>query len=155
MSTPLAAAPFDSDPHSPRALWNNAVFTLVLEVLLVGPYLLFAITRGDLKGLLAPLIGTLMIAPLLLRLAAPKLMLALVTGAGLLHMLVFDTPTLAILAVPVAVYSFARWVDGSQSRVVLVIGAVAAVLGPIQWTKMFTPAAESSTLTMFTLMAIV
>lgn len=43
------------------------------------------------------------------------------------------TPTVGILVVPLASYTVARWVPGRRARIVVVLGAIGAVLGPLRW----------------------
>ncbi len=43
------------------------------------------------------------------------------------------TPAVGILVVPLASYTVARWVPGRRARMVVVLGAIGAVLGPLRW----------------------
>ncbi|WP_232547109.1 sensor histidine kinase [Propioniciclava soli] len=74
-----------------------------------------------------------MLLPLTLRRHAPLLMLALVSVAGALHLVLLDVPSPSLIAVPIVAYSVARWVPGHASRSVLVIGTFASLLGPMRW----------------------
>lgn len=78
-------------------------------------------------------VAVLMIAPLALRSHHPQLMLALTTLGGIGHMLVANGPLPCLVVVPLVVYAVAREVDAKGSRSALVVGLVAAVIGPVQW----------------------
>ena len=117
-------------PHPDHALEasafrQNALLVGVAAIIIGLPYLAAAMPGAFLTG-------EMMLAGLLWRRANPRLMLLVVTLAGVLQMLVVNWPTLFLVAIPIAVYSDARWVDG-QPRLVLVIGVVASVLGPLSW----------------------
>lgn len=77
-----------------------------------------------------------LVLPLALRRASPMLMTAMMGLAGMGQIILLPTPTWAILAVPIACYSVARWVDGRESRWVVVLGGLGSVLGPLRWTTM-------------------
>ena len=78
--------------------------------------------------------GLLMIAPVVLRRHSPLLMLAGVALVGLLQMMVSTMPMPTLVTIPVVAYSVARWVPGPPARIVVVIGAIAAIVGPLRWT---------------------
>ncbi|MDR1355465.1 MAG: histidine kinase [Propionibacteriaceae bacterium] len=73
----------------------------------------------------------------LLRTLKPQLMLIMATLGAVIHVIAFDSPSWAIAAVPFCVYSYARYVPDRTSRLVVVIGAVGAVLGPIRWFQLW------------------
>lgn len=83
------------------------------------------------------LLSLMMVLPLLLRRTSPLITLALCTIAGFLQLAVLPHPTPSLLVVPVVAYSVARWVPGRYSRLALIIGLVAALLGPLRWSSFF------------------
>lgn len=120
----------------------------VNDVLLAGSLSLAAVISSTFYGfhLTAPqtlflmLVQLVMTVPLALRRHSPLLALALCTVAGLIQLSSLRAPTLSLAAVPIVAYSVARWVPGSLARVVLAVGAVAALLGPLAWFNVQYPA---------------
>jgi signal transduction histidine kinase len=91
-------------------------------------------SAGQLVHALGPLVAAiLMIGSLVFRRHSPLLTLAGVTFAGLLQLVFSDQPMVTLVAIPVVAYSVARWVPGQPARIVLVVGAVGSVLGPVRW----------------------
>ena len=86
------------------------------------------------------MISFAMTAPLAFRRHSPLLTLALCTVAGLLQVTFVSWPTLSLVSVPIVAYSVARWVEGSWSRLVLAIGGVGSVAGPLTWFNLHYPA---------------
>ena len=126
-----------SFPAGPRAASTedsafklNAVLVAAASLLLGVPHLAMLAYGGE--GLIAYLTGQTMMVSLLWRRRNPRLMLTIVTIAGIVQMLTVNWPTGFLAAIPIAVYSYARWVEG-RPRMVLVIGVAAAVLGPLTW----------------------
>lgn len=78
-------------------------------------------------------VAVVMIAPLALRSHHPRLMLGLTTLGGIGHLFVASGPLPCLVAVPLVVYGVAREVDARSSRSAVVVGVVAAVIGPLQW----------------------
>lgn len=81
----------------------------------------------------------LMVASMALRRRAPFVMLALITVGGVLVLIGSNRVVPGVVVVPLAAYSVARWVPGRASRLALIIGAAASMLGPIRWTGSFGP----------------
>jgi signal transduction histidine kinase len=91
-------------------------------------------TAGQMLWGIGPLVSAvLMIGSLVLRRHSPLLALAGVTLAGLMQLFFSKDPMATLVAVPVVAYSVARWVPGPMARVVLAIGSISSVLGPIRW----------------------
>ncbi|MGL4831705.1 MAG: sensor histidine kinase [Propionibacteriaceae bacterium] len=63
----------------------------------------------------------------------PMLSLLLLTLGGAALLVGSDTPVLLLVAVPVFAFYLARWIPGERSRLVLLVGVVASVLGPCRW----------------------
>lgn len=111
----------------------------VLDAALAGGIGLFTIPPYALRGYTYPsemielAAALVMVLPLVLRRHSPLLMMAGVTLAGLLQLVVSDTPMATLAVIPVVSYTVARWVPGSEARLVVAIGAIGAVLGPMRW----------------------
>lgn len=109
----------------------DAVLAVALGLLTVPPYGLGGFADApDTIGFAAAI---LMIASLFWRRLSPLLALAGVTLAGIIQLLVSSTPMVTLVAVPVVVYSVARWVPGQVARIALVIGALWSIVGPVRW----------------------
>ena len=74
-----------------------------------------------------------MVGALVFRRHSPMLTFGLVTIFGIAHLSTLNRPTFSLVAVPIVAYAVARWVPGLITRSVLVVGAVAAVIGPYRW----------------------
>ena len=98
---------------------------------LTVPFMVGGLPHGPVS--IEGLSGLLMITPVVLRRHSPLLMLAGVTLVGLLQMMVSTMPMPTLVTIPVMAYSVARWVPGPPARIVVAIGAVAAVVGPLRW----------------------
>lgn len=127
MSFPAGPRPASSEDS---AFKLNAVLVAAASVLLGVPHLAMLAYGGE--GLMAYVTGQTMMVSLLWRRRNPRLMLTIVTIAGIVQMLTVTWPTGFLVAIPIAVYSYARWVEG-RPRLVLLIGCAAAVLGPLSW----------------------
>ncbi|MFT3876504.1 MAG: sensor histidine kinase [Propioniciclava sp.] len=120
-------------PGATQRDWVADGFLAVSLTLASVVYHLFNPPPGYYSGFIFLLLTSSMTMPLLLRRHAPLVMLVLCTLAGSAHLVVFDGPTVSLIAVPIVSYSVARWVPGPLSRSVIVIGAFASVLGPMRW----------------------
>lgn len=111
----------------------------VLDVLLAGGIGLLTIPAYGLRGLSQPsssiqlVAAILMVLPLVFRRHSPMLTLLAVAGAGLLQLIVSDQPMATLAVIPVVAYTVARWIPGIDARLVVVIGTVGSVLGPVRW----------------------
>ncbi|MCA2211793.1 sensor histidine kinase [Jidongwangia harbinensis] len=90
--------------------------------------LFFAYPR---PGIMAVVLA--MCAPLVIRRAYPRVALATLTVAALVHVVTQDSPTVSVVAVPILVHSLARWSTTADARAGLVIALAGAVLGPARW----------------------
>jgi signal transduction histidine kinase len=75
----------------------------------------------------------LMLLPLVIRRHSPIISLAGITVAAFLQLLASNNMSASLIAIPVISYSMARWVPGYMARIVVVIGMVGSVLGPVRW----------------------
>ncbi|MCB0911153.1 MAG: sensor histidine kinase [Propionibacteriaceae bacterium] len=126
-------------PGATRHDWVlDAALAAGLGLLTVPPYGVRGFpsfsTTGQMLYAVGPLVSAvLMIGSLVLRRHSPLLALAGVTLAGLLQLIVSDQPMATLVAVPVVAYSVARWIPGQPARIVVVIGSIGSVLGPMRW----------------------
>ncbi|GAB2608304.1 two-component sensor histidine kinase [Paractinoplanes abujensis] len=74
-----------------------------------------------------------MCAPLAVRRVRPRLALVALTGAAALHVTMLDGPNASIIAVPVVLYSLARWSGPADARTALAVGLAGSVIGPVRW----------------------
>jgi len=117
-------------PGATRHDWvidGGLAFALTLMTL--WPYSLY-------RPSLAPSIFVamaMMVTPLVLRRHSPLLMLLLVTLGGLVLLVVYPDPAATLVVIPIVAYSVARWIPGPPARIVLVVGAIAAIIGPMTW----------------------
>lgn len=137
--SPGAAPGFAARPHwrpppagetEANAFRVNAMVVAVVGAILGFPYILLGASEPSmLPGFLT---GEAMLAGLIWRRRNPRRMLLIVTIAGIAAMVLVRYPTIFLIAIPVAVYSYARWMDAGP-RLVLGIGFAASVLGPLSW----------------------
>ncbi len=126
-------------PGATRHDWVlDAALAAGLGLLTVPPYgvrgVPSAATTGQMLFAIGPLVSAvLMIGSLVLRRHSPFLALAGVTLAGLLQLIVSSQPMATLVAVPVVAYSVARWIPGQPARIVVVVGSISSVLGPMRW----------------------
>ena len=67
------------------------------------------------------------------RRAFPMVFMLVAAGVLLVQVALVPTPTVGVVVVPLAAYTVARWVPGPKARLVVVLGAVGAVVGPLRW----------------------
>jgi signal transduction histidine kinase len=82
-------------------------------------------------GTMAVVLG--MCAPLVVRRAYPRVALAALTVASLVHVFTQEDPTVAVVAVPILAHSLARWSSTAVARTGLAIALAGSVLGPARW----------------------
>ena len=119
-------------PGATRHDWVlDAALAAGLGLLTVPPYGVRGFAEAPSTGQFVS--ALLMIASLVLRRHSPLLALAGVTLAGLMQLVLSPDPMATLVAVPVVAYSVARWIPGRQARIVLVVGSISSVLGPLRW----------------------
>lgn len=109
----------------------DGILAVSLTLLSIVPYAVLHETAPVLP--LIAFVSAAMTLPLILRRHAPLLMLALVTLGGCWQLLLISGPTVSLIAIPIVAYSVARWVPGHAARLVIVVGAIGSVLGPLWW----------------------
>jgi signal transduction histidine kinase len=111
----------------------------VLDAALAGGIGLLTLPAYGLRGISHPtssiqlVAAVLMVLPLVLRRHSPLLMLGGVTIAGLVQFAVSDQPMATLAVIPVVAYTVARWIPGREARLVVFVGIVGSILGPIRW----------------------
>jgi signal transduction histidine kinase len=111
----------------------------VLDAALAGAMGLITILPYGLRGMSEPasmvqlVAAVLMVWPLALRRHSPLLTLAGVSFAGLVQLVVSGTPMATLAVIPIVSYTVARWIPGREARLVVAIGAIGSVLGPLRW----------------------
>lgn len=111
----------------------------VLDIALAAGLGLLTVPPYGVRGFAAApttlqfLSAVLMIGSLVWRRHAPLLALAGVSAAAALQLAVSTEPMATLVAVPVMAYSVARWIPGRQARIVVLLGGIGAVAGPLRW----------------------
>ena len=67
------------------------------------------------------------------RRAFPMVFMFVTAGVLLVQVALVPTPTVGIIVVPLVAYTVARWVPGIRARLVVVFGALGAVVAPLRW----------------------
>ena len=119
-------------PGATRHDWIlDATMAGAIALLTLPPYVM----RGLNEQVNVPQVvaAVLMVAPVVLRRHSPILMLAGVTVAGILQLIVASAPMATLAVVPMVSYSMARWIPGREARWVVAIGGIASILGPVRW----------------------
>ena len=68
-----------------------------------------------------------------IRRAFPWIFMGITVSVLAVQVALISTPTVAVAVVPLVAYTIARYVPGLKARLIVVIGAVGAVLGPLRW----------------------
>ncbi len=111
----------------------------VLDAALAGAMGLITVSPYGLRGmneaasLIQLVAAVLMVWPLVLRRHSPLLTLAGVSFAGLVQFIASDAPMATLAVIPIVSYTVARWIPGREARLVVAIGAIGSVLGPVRW----------------------
>jgi signal transduction histidine kinase len=119
-------------PGATRHDWIlDATMAGAIALLTLPPYVM----RGLNEQVNVPQVvaAVLMVLPVVLRRHSPILMLAGVTVAGILQLIVASAPMATLAVVPMVAYTMARWIPGTEARWVVAIGGIASILGPVRW----------------------
>ncbi|MDR2620063.1 MAG: sensor histidine kinase [Propionibacteriaceae bacterium] len=139
MNTDTSSSLSDGEQHRPQRYplpTDIAIAMLLFGVAMFpgGLSLVSEQTNGSYFATAAWLLTiTLLCWSQLLRTLNPQLMLVLATAGALLHVSIFNAPSPAVVAVPFCVYSYARYMPGTKSRLVLLPGGIGAIIGPLRW----------------------
>ena len=124
----------DGRPTDPeRTLWVDMTLITVLTTLTIVPYLAASIQAPIPEYVAALVSSIIMVFSLLLRRDHPGALMALLLVGGLIQLIFVPFPVLSIIAVPIASYAVGRWTAGRQSRIILWLGTIGAILGPLRW----------------------
>ncbi|HEY9292023.1 MAG TPA: histidine kinase [Microlunatus sp.] len=104
------------------------MFDLITGLLLTGFCGVFYATRPTI--LLASFTLTL---PWIIRRRYPRVALAVATLGAIGLLAASEQPALAIIAVPMMIYTYARWSDRTLARLALGLGLLGSLLGPLRW----------------------
>jgi signal transduction histidine kinase len=113
------------DVDERRPVW---VADLAVAVPVTALGLIFAVPRP-----VNLILALALSAPLAIRRAYPVFALVSATVAAVAQLLLLDWPGITIIAVPILVYSFARWSGRVLARISLGIALAGAVAGPMRW----------------------
>lgn len=119
-------------PGATRHDWIlDATMAGAIALLTLPPYVM----RGLNEQVNVPQViaAVLMVLPVVLRRHSPILMLAGVTVAGILQLILASAPMATLAVVPMVAYTMARWIPGTEARWVVAIGGIASILGPVRW----------------------
>lgn len=139
MSDPSVAArrpaprPGQPDVTSQGVGWTG---DLLLTVLALVTLLAMTVLVHGVSSPRAPLYAVVtlfMVVPLALRRRYPLAMLAIVTFGGILHLAWSTSPLPCLAAVPLVVFSVARFVEAKPSRSAVAVGVAASIAGPVSW----------------------
>ncbi|EPH05518.1 hypothetical protein HMPREF1531_00947 [Propionibacterium sp. oral taxon 192 str. F0372] len=120
---------------SPRSVQFDIAMAVVLCLATCGWGDIFATGYRHPDFLASVVTSVAMVLPLALRRVNPMLMIAMMGLAGIGQVILLRSPTWSVVAIPIACYSVARWVDGRESRWVVMLGGMGSVLGPLRWTN--------------------
>jgi signal transduction histidine kinase len=98
-------------------------------------------------------IAALLGLPWVLRRRYPLAALVLAVLAACLHVLMLPVPSFAIVAVPMYIYSFARWSGRTLRRTALFIAVIGSFLGPVRWLLVPDPTLRSVPVAIITTLA--
>jgi len=128
---PQPATPVDHGPAAWLASWFSDPryrFDLLSAICVMLVFMVAAVGWGSTTW-----IAGLMGLPWIFRRRYPLACLIAATAVAVLHLIVVATPSFSIVAIPMYIYTFARWAPRSVRRPALMIAAAGSFLGPIRW----------------------
>ncbi|MDN5893137.1 MAG: sensor histidine kinase [Nocardioides sp.] len=120
--------------------------------------LVATVLLGTPLGGFSPLVGmlcALMFVPLFWRRRHPVPVAALIALASLAQLALTDRPIWGQAAVPIAIYSVARFSTARWGYAVMALGVVGAALGPLDWFRGYSVGVEATLYYFFTIGAVV
>ncbi len=128
-TAPGGAPPAIRDPH-----WAfDFAFCVALQILCVTPYLLGYKGLTSTPGLLMVSLSFALTATVMIRRQLPRLAVIAAAGIALIMAVALSEPVMAIIVVPIIVYSAARWTDRRWGRISLALAMFGSVVGPVRW----------------------
>ncbi len=67
------------------------------------------------------------------RRAFPMVFMWIAVSALTVQVILVPTPAVGLCVIPLVAYTVARWAPGPKARVIVVLGAMGAVVGPVRW----------------------
>lgn len=86
------------------------------------------------EGMFAAALSMGMVAPLMIRRSLPRIAVGAMFTFSIMHVAATPSMPPAMVAVPIMVYTLARWTGGRVARVGLLLGLFGSILGPIRWS---------------------
>lgn len=122
--------------ESARELWRAARRTPWVPDALIVLILLFlvVVVGSGVADVLALPVGLIQVVPLLWRRQYPLVVACVVAAGCLLQVLLVDAPSPANLAVPIVIYTAAAYGSRRDSRIVLGLGLVGALIAALDWS---------------------
>jgi len=105
----------------------------VVDLAVAAGLLLASLVLSAVSGTNEGLLTVLLVASVALRRKRPATALAVGALAAVGQLVMHSGPSPSIAAVPVLVYSLARWASPEIGKAALVTGLVGSVLGPLRW----------------------
>jgi len=121
MTTQVTREPFIRD----RSWAFDFALCTVVALIVVTPFVAESTTEA--------VLSLLLVLPLMLRRQAPRVALTVGILAALAHLVLLAGPTASVVAVPILIYSMARWKPGVLGRIAVLVGLAGSVLGPLRW----------------------
>ena len=107
----------------------DVVLGLVVTAFAVLPYL-----PGGGDNLATLALSVMLGLSVMIRRSLPELAITIAAIACLGQLLLLTEPTTSLVAVPILIYSIARWTTGAVGRITLWLGVIGSVLGPLRWS---------------------
>jgi signal transduction histidine kinase len=114
-----------------------------VDLVLAGAFVLFGlplyviidnlVDRAQTDLLAAVITSLIAFLAIAVRRGFPMVFLFVTAGAMIIQVALVPTPAVGIFVVPLAAYTIARYVPGKRARVVVVLGALGAVVAPLRW----------------------
>lgn len=128
------ATPAIRDPH-----WVfDFAFCVALQILCVLPYVLgYAGDVLHLRGFVPVVLSFTLTATVMIRRQLPRLAVIAAAGIALIMAVTVSEPVMAIIVVPIIVYTAARWTDRRWGRIALGLAMFGSLVGPVRWVFRF------------------
>ena len=128
----------------------DVVLGLVVTAFGVLPYL-----PGGGDNLATLALSVMLGLSVMIRRSLPELAITIAAIACLGQLVLLTEPTTSLVAVPILIYSIARWTTGAVGRITLWLGIIGSVLGPLRWSLSYGFDARNGIYAMVMIMACV
>ncbi len=129
---------------------TDVVLGLVVTAFGVLPYL-----PGGGDNLATLALSVMLGLSVMIRRSLPELAITIAAIACLGQLVLLTEPTTSLVAVPILIYSIARWTTGAVGRITLWLGIIGSVLGPLRWSLSYGFDARNGIYAMVMIMACV